>query len=507
MCWELSVRAYLVVIMGTESYDGREHKYNQYPITDVLQMIGLAGRPLADPEGGAKCVILCHSPKREYLRKLVDDPLPIESHLDHFLHDHLNAEVVTKTIENKQDAVDYLTWSFLYRRLSQNPNYYNLRNFSHRHLSDHLSELVENTVGDLEESRCVAVEDEMTISALNLGMIAAYYYIQYTTVELFASSVTAKTKLRGLLEILSAASEYAELPVRQAEDRALQSIGNHLPVKLPDSAKFTDPHTKAHILMQCHFSRRALSTDLKADQKLVLGDCLRLLQAIVDVISSNGWLRPALAVMELSQMCVQGLWDKDNLLLQVPHFNKDIISRCEAQGVESVFDILSMDDGVRDKCLMLPPGKLAEVADFCNRYPNIELTYEVQNADEITTGDAVNMVVTLERELDEEDEDEEVDAAQIGLVHAPGYPKTKYEGWWLVVGDAKRNTLLSIKRLTLQKKARARLDFVAPDQPGTHELTLYFMCDSYLGCDQEYEFNIKVEVGESDSEEDSDDET
>ncbi len=55
---------------------------------------------------------------------------------------------------------------------------------------------VERVVGDLEEARAVAVEDEMNLSALNLGMIAAYYYLQYTTIELFANSVTAKTKLR-----------------------------------------------------------------------------------------------------------------------------------------------------------------------------------------------------------------------------------------------------------------------------------------------------------------------
>lgn len=76
-----------------------------------------------------------------------------QSHLDHRLHDHFNAEIVTKTIENKQDAVDYLTWTFIYRRLTQNPNYYNLQGITHRHLSDHLSELVENTLQDLEHSK------------------------------------------------------------------------------------------------------------------------------------------------------------------------------------------------------------------------------------------------------------------------------------------------------------------------------------------------------------------
>jgi hypothetical protein len=78
--------------------------------------------------------------------------------------------------------------------MTQNPNYYNLHNVSHQHLSDHLSELVENTLSDLVNSKCISIglslilcamlsterllaEDEMDVSALNLGMIAAYYNI------------------------------------------------------------------------------------------------------------------------------------------------------------------------------------------------------------------------------------------------------------------------------------------------------------------------------------------
>ena len=84
----------------------------------------------------------------------------------------------------------------------------------------------------------------MDLSPLNLGMIAAYYYIAYTTVELFASSLTEKTKLKGLLEILTASSEYDGIPVRQYEEKSLQALSAHLPQKLADGAKFSDPHTK-----------------------------------------------------------------------------------------------------------------------------------------------------------------------------------------------------------------------------------------------------------------------
>lgn len=48
----------------------------------------------------------------------------------------------------------------------------------------------------------------------------------------------------------------------------------------------------------------------------------------MDVLSSNGWLSPALAAMELAQMVTQGMWNKDSYLRQLPHFTSEIIQRC-----------------------------------------------------------------------------------------------------------------------------------------------------------------------------------
>ena len=55
---------------------------------------------------------------------------------------------------------------------------------------------------------------------------------------------------------------------------------------------------------------------------------IRLIQACVDVLSSSGWLSPALSAMELAQMMTQAMWSKDSFLKQLPHFTSDIIKRC-----------------------------------------------------------------------------------------------------------------------------------------------------------------------------------
>jgi pre-mRNA-splicing helicase BRR2 len=508
LCWKLTECAHLVVIMGTEVFDGRERRYVDYPISDLLHMMGKASRQGIDSNG--RCVILCHTPKKERLKRLLYDPLPIESHLDHYLHDHFNSEIVTKTIGSMQDAVDYITWTFLYRRLAKNPNYYNLMGTTNVHISEHLSEMIETILGDLEESKCCQMDEEGNVSPLNLGMIAAYYYVQYTTIELIASSVTAKTKTRGVMEILSAASEFSSLPIRHGEEKALKIIARDLKYQLPDSAQFHDSNTKTLVLLQCHFSRKTLSTDLRNDQKLIVGKSVNLIQAIVDVISSNGWLKPALAAMELSQMVVQGLWNRDNVLLQIPHFSKEIIDRCAAyegeDAIESVFDILSLDDEVRNDLLRLPDEKMADVAVFCNSYPNVDLSFEVIDADDVTAGDPVEVLVTLERELDEEEEMDEEELSQLGLVSAPLYPKEKREGWWIVIGDTSTNSLLSLKRVNLQRSQKVKLEFMAPEEAGDYNLTIYCMSDSYLGCDQEYSVPLSVAVGESDSEESDEEE-
>ena len=416
MCWGVPLSAHLVVVMGTQYYDGLETAHTDYPVTDLLQMMSHASRPLLDNSG--KCVILCHAPRKEYYKKFLYEAFPVESHLHHFLHDNLNAEIVAGVIENKQDAVDYLTWTFMYRRLTQNPNYYNLQGVSHRHLSDHLSELVENTLNDLEVSKCVAIKDDMDISPSNLGLIASYYYINYTTIECF-SSLTSKTKMKGLLEILASATEYAQLPIRPGEEEVVQSLINHLRFSF-ENPKCTSPHVKANALLQAHFARQTVGGNLASDQREVLLSASRLLLSMVDVISSNGWLSLSLLAMEVCQMVTQGMWEHDSMLLQLPYFTKELAKKCQenpGKNIETVFDFAEMEDDERRELLQMSDEQLLDIARFCNRFPNIDMTYEVLENDNVRAGEDITLQVTLERDLE--------GRTEVGPVDAPRYLKAK----------------------------------------------------------------------------------
>lgn len=78
-----------------------------------------------------------------------------------------------------------------------------------------------------------------------------------------------------------------------------------------------------------------------------------LLQAIVDVVASSGWLHPALAAMEMCQMVVQGQWEKDSPLLQLPHITPQIAAAAAAKDIGTVFDLIEMDEEERRELLQV----------------------------------------------------------------------------------------------------------------------------------------------------------
>ncbi|TVY81829.1 Pre-mRNA-splicing factor brr2 [Lachnellula suecica] len=522
-CWELDCTAHLVIVMGTQYYEGREHRYVDYPLSEVLQMFGKASRPLQDNLN--RGVLMVPTVKREYYKKFLNEALPIESHLQVYLHDAFVSEISTKMIESAEDALNWMTFTYFYRRLLANPSYYSLTDTSHDGLSAYLSELVETTLKDLAEFKIIDLDDEDdSVTPLNAAMIAAYYNISYITMQTFLLSLTGRTKLKGILEIITSATEFESIPIRRHEDNLIRRVYDRVPVKMAQPS-YDSPHFKAFVLLQAHFSRMQLPIDLAKDQEIILTKVLSLLSATVDILSSDGHIN-AMNAMEMSQMVVQAMWDRDSPLKQIPNFTPEAIKAANESGyvskstedenehanhishhsVKDIFEFMEAMDPSENpnyetlvKSLGLSQTQLAQAASFTNnKYPNIEVDVEVEDPEDITAGAPSYLNVKITRDVDDEDESADVDTT----VHAPFYPVKKMENWWLVVGDESSKTLLAIKRITIAKSSTVKLEYTVPT-PGKHELKLFLMSDSYVGVDQDPSFTVDVAEGmDEDDEED-----
>lgn len=497
----------LVIIAGTESIEegGTLTKRKEYSRSLLMKMMfGIRNiRSLSRRRVG---VILTESIMKEFYKTHYLEPPAVESQLPMCLPDHLNAEIASGVIESKQDAVDYLTWTFFYRRLPKNPNYYGMKGVSPLHISNHLSEMVEVSLSDLETSKCVRTEGEndVTLKPLNLGIIAAHYYLRHASVELFASSITSNTNLNGLLNIVSHAAEFERVAVRNGEEDILREMGASAHIELNEAGgppSYSKTHIKVHLLLQSQMNRDRLVGKLREDQNEVVRVAVRLSRAMVDIISSAGWLNPAIAAIELCQMLVQGVWDSDSALLQLPHIDRKRANLLkEHYNVSDIFEFLDMEDGQRIEALNgLSNHQISDIAIACQQFPSVD-DIEVVEVTQTLDEDDVRMarIVILVRRSEEEenkgDDENYVRKSKVPLVNAPRFPETREEGWWIIVGDESRNNVFTVKHITLKTEAIVKLEFSSPTEPGNHTLQVYLMSDSYVAdCDQKESFTISVE--------------
>ncbi|OLY81608.1 putative helicase mug81 [Smittium mucronatum] len=155
LAWGVNLPAHLVIVKGTEFFDAKTHGYLDMPMTDVLQMVGRAGRPQFDTS--AIAVVYVYEPKFYYYKNFLFSKFPVESNMHRYLVDHLNAEINgTNLIQSAQDAVNYLTKTFLINRLRSNPNYYGVNDSNNHELNLYLSDLVMDSFNQLELSNCIS---------------------------------------------------------------------------------------------------------------------------------------------------------------------------------------------------------------------------------------------------------------------------------------------------------------------------------------------------------------
>jgi pre-mRNA-splicing helicase BRR2 len=304
--WDIDFKIFMVAVLDTTYYDPGSRRWADYSIGEMGQLMSLAGIQERDRQRGrefssAKFVIYCQAAKKDFYKKFLFEPFPLESALQHNLHNHFNSAVVSKIITNKGEGVDWLTWTFMYRRLLSNPNYYNLDLPTEEAVSIYLSDLIDETAEYLGQIKCLEEEEgeENTLVPTNLGIICSYYYIKVETLAVFLQRVTDSMKLKDVVALLSQAEELSDCQYRPKEYQIIAQYLTQVSEK---------PLNKAHGLLLLHFYRIQIAPELLQETRALLPLCVRLAHALVDVLSSLGHLKPLIFCMQVSQMLVQAMW-------------------------------------------------------------------------------------------------------------------------------------------------------------------------------------------------------
>lgn len=120
----VNLPAHTVVIKGTQIYSPEKGSWVELSPQDVLQMLGRAGRPQYDTFGEG--IIITTASELQYYLSLLNQQLPIESQLISKLSDNLNAEIVLGNVRSRDEAVDWLGYTYLYIRMSRSPGLYSV---------------------------------------------------------------------------------------------------------------------------------------------------------------------------------------------------------------------------------------------------------------------------------------------------------------------------------------------------------------------------------------------
>ncbi|PQM40224.1 dnaJ protein ERDJ2A [Prunus yedoensis var. nudiflora] len=401
----------------------------------------------------------------------------------------------------------------------------------------------------------------LVIAVVYLSRSAKYTgnYVMHQTLSTYYYFMKPSLAPSKVMDVFIKAAEYTEIPVRRTDNEPLQKlfmlVRSELNLDLKnikqEQAKFWKQHpalVKTELLIQAQLTRESasLSPSLQGDFRRVLELAPRLLEELMKMAvmprnaQGQGWLRPAIGVVELSQCIIQavplsarkatgGYSEGIAPFLQLPHFSEAVIKKIARKKLRVLQELQDMSLQDRAELLSQTAGfssnEVQDVEMVLETMPSIsiEVKCETEGEEGIQEGDIVTVHawVTLKR----------ANGLIGALPHAPYFPFHKEENFWFLLADSVSNnvwfwqkvnfmdetaaitaaskaieetkegsganmkeTSAAVKEAVEKVKSGSRLvtgKLPAPVE-GNYNLTCYCLCDSWIGCDRKTNLKIKI---------------
>jgi replicative superfamily II helicase len=164
--------------------------------------------------------------------------------------DNLNAEISLGTVTNVDEAVTWLSYTYLYVRMKKNPLVYGMDHTEPAEdplLGAKRRELIVLAAKKLAKNQMI-IFDEATgyLTAKDLGRIASNFYIKHTSIEIFNAIMKPRMTEADVLSMVSLSTEFDNIKARETEAKEL--------TKLIDQACACDIKVKIKFMLTYSFA-------------------------------------------------------------------------------------------------------------------------------------------------------------------------------------------------------------------------------------------------------------
>uniref|UniRef100_A0A7S3R9Y3 J domain-containing protein n=1 Tax=Dunaliella tertiolecta TaxID=3047 RepID=A0A7S3R9Y3_DUNTE len=288
-------------------------------------------------------------------------------------------------------------------------------------------------------------------------------------------------------ETLVCAMEFINLPTPPEQKHALEELGKSISRKFPDLKEKKmfwmrkASILKVHMLLLAYLEREGTDVPavLQSDLRFVLQKSVVLLDELFKIASMprpptfNGWLTPSIAVVEMLQCLSQAVplsmrkpkgkdVDAATLLLQLPHFDMDVVKKLKKQRVGTFKELQDMEPSERLGVLAqagLRPEQVDDVSTFLSVLPTVHVRAKVEmdGEEDVIERDIAKCSLRIVLSRPSHTQPNFVLKTKGKTVRAftPLFPHPKDENWHIMLADPASNSVWGSTKVCLMEAEAA----------------------------------------------------
>ncbi|KAJ8329932.1 secretory subunit [Batrachochytrium dendrobatidis] len=362
--------------------------------------------------------------------------------------------------------------------------------------------------------------------------------IENETMALFYRDIKESMSFKSLVDVLSKSTEFISLTV-DGTAAEYEKLSGQIQTAMEETTVHRFDHLKkvtskdftavasyrASLLIYAHLVRVFPEDPVLLEvQRRVIERCSILTNGMLQIVTARHWLSTTTAIIQLSQLIVQALYQHQSALMQIPYCDKNILKTFQTKNrnIDTVekFVLLKKDEQ-RELLKDLSTTESNTFIAVADRIPAVKIVkanYSVLGEPAIIPGAIVTLSVKLRsvyggveamvgsdgKPRDSEFTDPDVEAAKakkwwkeskeiVHEPHAPYFFAVKKPTWWVIHANSKDNRVICFGKVVgLDDDKTVRLQFQAPPQAGTWTFQVIVKSDTYVGIDQKIDIKLIV---------------